>query len=74
MHRAHRFNYSFDIHRLFVGPESRSQISMILLQHIDKVAKRELTRLEGFFTVVFVVEIVKDARVFNVVKYCLKFP
>jgi hypothetical protein len=47
---------------------------MILLQHIDKVAKRELTRLKGFFTVVFVVEIFKDARVFNVLEYCLKFP
>jgi len=36
---------------------------MILLQNIDKVTERELVFLESFFTVVFVVEIVKDALI-----------
>jgi len=39
---------------------------MILLQNIDKVTERELVFLESFFTVVFVVEIVKDALISDV--------
>jgi len=47
---------------------------MILFQLIDEEAERELAFLEGFLTVVLVVEIFEYALILDVVEHLLKLP